>query len=235
MPRTSRLRHRRGTSVARNLRSCGLPRLACYRGGFWTPGAEPVSTTSAGPATPVATAREPEPIPAVVGQMWATTDVTIRSGPSAGQDRIGNLEALTRVGITGVTTVVHTVGCDRGSGAQRAARRHSPSARAASSAASSAAIRFCRRPRGTHDHPVKQSVPRVPIDALPPLAAWPQVLRMVASQARAVSGPNPGLSSNSAGAMSSTAQPLAKLSLISSWRTRRGPWLPGWRSLKHIR
>jgi len=60
-------------------------------------------TTSAGPATPVATARVPEPIPAVVGQMWATTDVTIRSGPSAGQDRIGNLEALTRVGTTGVT------------------------------------------------------------------------------------------------------------------------------------
>ncbi len=62
-------------------------------------------TTSPGPATPVATARErePEPIPAVVGQMWATTDVTIRSGPSAGQDRIGNLEAPTRIGITGVT------------------------------------------------------------------------------------------------------------------------------------
>ncbi|MFZ0158646.1 MAG: SH3 domain-containing protein [Kineosporiaceae bacterium] len=62
-------------------------------------------TTSAGPATPVATAREPEPepVPAVVGQMWAATDVTVRSGPSAGHDRIGNLEAPTRIGITGVT------------------------------------------------------------------------------------------------------------------------------------
>ena len=59
-------------------------------------------TTSAGPATPVATAREPEPVPAVVGQMWATTNVTIRSGPSAGQDRIGTLKALTRIGITDV-------------------------------------------------------------------------------------------------------------------------------------
>jgi uncharacterized protein YraI len=60
-------------------------------------------TTSAGLATPVATAREPAPVPAVMGQMWATTDVTIRSGPSAGQDRFGNLKALTRIGITGVT------------------------------------------------------------------------------------------------------------------------------------
>ncbi len=60
-------------------------------------------TASAAPATPVATAREPEPVPAVVGQIWATTNVTIRSGPSAGQDRIGTLKALNRIGITGDT------------------------------------------------------------------------------------------------------------------------------------
>jgi len=45
----------------------------------------------------------PEPVPAVVGQLWATTDVNIRSGPSAGHHRIGSLEALTRAAITGVT------------------------------------------------------------------------------------------------------------------------------------
>ncbi len=60
-------------------------------------------TIAAVPAPSVATAREPEPVPTVVGQMWATTDVAIRSGPSAGQDRSGNLEALARVAVTGVT------------------------------------------------------------------------------------------------------------------------------------
>ncbi len=60
-------------------------------------------TTSAAPATPVATTPEPEPVPPVVGQMWAKTDVTIRSGPSAGQDRIGVLKAITQIGVTGVT------------------------------------------------------------------------------------------------------------------------------------
>ena len=46
---------------------------------------------------------EPETVPAVVGQLWATTDVNIRSGPSAGHDRIGSLAAVTRVDITGAT------------------------------------------------------------------------------------------------------------------------------------
>jgi uncharacterized protein YraI len=38
-----------------------------------------------------------------MGQRWVATDVTIRSGPSAGHDRIGRLEAGTRADITGVT------------------------------------------------------------------------------------------------------------------------------------
>lgn len=54
-------------------------------------------TRSPAPATPVA-----QP-PAVVGQLWATTDVVIRSGPSAGQDGVGSLKAATRVNVTGVT------------------------------------------------------------------------------------------------------------------------------------
>lgn len=58
---------------------------------------------SAGPTTPVATAPEPAPVPAAVKQMWATTDVTIRSGPSTGHDRLGILKALTAIGVTGVT------------------------------------------------------------------------------------------------------------------------------------
>ena len=55
-------------------------------------------------ATPVGQIpAEPGSVPAVVGQLWVTTDVNIRSGPSAGSDRIGLLEAVTRAGITGVT------------------------------------------------------------------------------------------------------------------------------------
>jgi uncharacterized protein YraI len=65
-------------------------------------------TGSPAPATPVGqtpadAAPEPEPVPAVVGQLWATTDVNIRSGPSAGHDRVGSLEAVTRADVTGVT------------------------------------------------------------------------------------------------------------------------------------
>jgi uncharacterized protein YraI len=37
-----------------------------------------------------------------VGQLWVTTGVNIRSGPSSGHDRIGSLEAGARVKITGV-------------------------------------------------------------------------------------------------------------------------------------
>jgi uncharacterized protein YraI len=45
----------------------------------------------------------PKRVAAVVGQLWATTDVNIRSGPSAGDDRIGSLKAITQASVTGVT------------------------------------------------------------------------------------------------------------------------------------
>ena len=64
---------------------------------------ERTSRDRTGSQTPADAGPEPEPVPAVVGQLWATTDVNIRSGPSAGHDRIGSLEALTRADITGVT------------------------------------------------------------------------------------------------------------------------------------
>jgi uncharacterized protein YraI len=57
-------------------------------------------------ATPVEQTSADEgrkPVPAVVGQLWVTTDVNIRSGPSAGHDRIGSFEAGARANITGVT------------------------------------------------------------------------------------------------------------------------------------
>lgn len=54
-------------------------------------------TPTPAPATPTT-----QP-PTVVGQLWATTDVAVRSGPSTGHDRTGSLKAVTRVGITGVT------------------------------------------------------------------------------------------------------------------------------------
>ena len=60
--------------------------------------------------------------------------------------------------------------------------------------------------------------------------------RYVASQARAACrSPNPGLTTNSAAAMSETVQPSLNAATISSLRTRRGPMVPSWRSLKHIR
>jgi uncharacterized protein YraI len=43
------------------------------------------------------------PTPTVVGQLWATTDVIIRSGPSTDDDRIGTLRAITQIDVTGVT------------------------------------------------------------------------------------------------------------------------------------
>jgi uncharacterized protein YraI len=51
---------------------------------------------------PVPTTSVAQP-PAVVGQLWTTTDVTVRSGPSADHDRIGTLNAVTQVDVTGVT------------------------------------------------------------------------------------------------------------------------------------
>lgn len=56
-------------------------------------------TTVATPTTPMT----PTTVPDVTGQRWATTDVTIRSGPSAERDRVGTLEAATQIGITGLT------------------------------------------------------------------------------------------------------------------------------------
>ncbi len=58
---------------------------------------------------------------------------------------------------------------------------------------------------------------------------------IIASQACAVGVPNPGLIANATAAMSVTAQPSPNAATSSSWRTRRGPRSPGWRSLKHIR
>ena len=63
-------------------------------------------TGSPGRATPVerTSADEgPTPVPAVLGRLWVTTKVNIRSGPSASGDRIGSLEAGARADITGVT------------------------------------------------------------------------------------------------------------------------------------
>ena len=63
-------------------------------------------TRSPVPATPVQptpAAVRPEPVPAVVGRWWVTTDVNVRSGPAGDADRIGSLEALTRIGVTGAT------------------------------------------------------------------------------------------------------------------------------------
>ena len=61
------------------------------RGGTRTPTPTPTPTTSAG-----------QP-PAVVGQLWATADVVIRSGPSTSHDRITSLKTGTRIDTTGVT------------------------------------------------------------------------------------------------------------------------------------
>jgi uncharacterized protein YraI len=55
------------------------------------------------PVEPTSADKGPKPVPAVVGQLWVTTDVNIRSSPSAGHDRIGSLKAGARVNITGVT------------------------------------------------------------------------------------------------------------------------------------
>ena len=55
------------------------------------------------PVQPTPAAVRPEPVPAVVGRWWVTTDVNVRSGPAADADRIGSLEALARIGVTGAT------------------------------------------------------------------------------------------------------------------------------------
>ena len=58
-----------------------------------TPAKTPTQTPD--PVTPEA--------PKVVGQLWVTTNLTVRSGPSVDADRIDRLEALSRVDVTGVT------------------------------------------------------------------------------------------------------------------------------------
>jgi uncharacterized protein YraI len=58
-------------------------------------------TRSPASATPVEQTHEP--VPDVVGRLWTTTAVNIRSGPSAGHDRIGSLKAVTQADVTGVT------------------------------------------------------------------------------------------------------------------------------------
>ncbi len=49
-----------------------------------------------------AAAKVPNAVPVVVGKRWVTTTVNLRSGASASADRIGSLEAGTRVDVTGV-------------------------------------------------------------------------------------------------------------------------------------
>ncbi len=55
------------------------------------------------PVEPTAADERPEAVPAVVGKLWVTTTVNIRSGPSIDDDRIGSLEAGARADVTGVT------------------------------------------------------------------------------------------------------------------------------------
>jgi len=62
-----------------------------------------------------------------------------------------------------------------------------------------------------------------------------QARRRSASQACTVVPSKPRVTSNVAAAMVSTTQPSANAARNSSWRTRRGPNVPGCRSLKHIR
>jgi len=54
----------------------------------------PAPVTPTPPATPV--------VPEVVGRLWVTTEVNVRSGPSAEHDRIGSLEVGERAKVTGV-------------------------------------------------------------------------------------------------------------------------------------
>jgi len=72
------------------------------------------ATPSPGPSapaepTPAAPAAAPEPVPVplpvvvVVGQLWAATEVNVRSGPSTDNEPIGHLAAVTQVDVTGAT------------------------------------------------------------------------------------------------------------------------------------
>ena len=54
------------------------------------------------PVAPVEPPPPPAP-PAVVGELWVTTDVNVRQGPSADTERVGSLASLVRVGVSGTT------------------------------------------------------------------------------------------------------------------------------------
>jgi uncharacterized protein YraI len=93
--------------------SRGLPRATPV------PSAEPSAPPSEAPsepaepsATPEPSPVEPEPTPEptpseppeVVGELWATQDVNVRSGPAAGTERLGFVAGGQPVGVTGGTS-----------------------------------------------------------------------------------------------------------------------------------
>ena len=59
-----------------------------------TPGRAATKTAATKPAAPV--------VPDVVGRLWVTAEVNVRSGPSVEDDRIGRLEVGARARVTGV-------------------------------------------------------------------------------------------------------------------------------------
>ncbi|MBZ2197549.1 SH3 domain-containing protein [Occultella gossypii] len=56
----------------------------------------PTPTAAAAPSAP-----EPEPVPAVTGQLWVTSAVNVRSGPSADDERLTTLAWADQVDVTG--------------------------------------------------------------------------------------------------------------------------------------
>ena len=83
--------------------AAALRTSAAFRAEERTSRDRPVPPKPTAPAEQTPTVKAPTPVPAVVRQLWVTTQVNIRSGPSAADDRIGSLEAGARAGITGVT------------------------------------------------------------------------------------------------------------------------------------
>ncbi len=81
------------------------------RGARETPSPTPSAEPSVEAPTPAPSAPEPEVTaeptptepPAVVGTMWVTTDVNVRTGPTADTERVGYLAALDEVDVTGTT------------------------------------------------------------------------------------------------------------------------------------
>ena len=92
--------------LAVDLKARGLARAS--RGADSSTTRPSLEATAEASATPESTPTEeapvePAPVPDVVGQLWATTDVNVRSVPSADGDRIGSLGAITQVDVTGAT------------------------------------------------------------------------------------------------------------------------------------